>query len=91
MDSQVNTGGGAAVQGDANVEGNLIGRDQTINNIILVGGLLHLAGLEGLLPKITHPENFASLTEVVESVLGAGLNSDLAGLLPLLVKSLAIL
>ena len=76
MDSQTNTDGGAAIQGDANVQGNLIGRDQ-INYIFVVGNLLHFAGIEGILPKITHPESFGSLIEAVESALGNHLNSDL--------------
>lgn len=77
MDSQTNTGGGAVIQGDANAGRDVVGRDQ-INNIVIVGNLLHFAQIEGLFPKIQEADNFASLTEAVESALGARLSSDLA-------------
>lgn len=40
--------------------------------------MLHFVGIEGLFPKIQQADNFTSLTEAVESALGARLNSDLA-------------
>jgi len=78
MDSQTNTDGGAAIQGDANVQGNLIGRDQTINNIVILSNFLHFTQVEDLFPEIQQMESFSSLTEAVESALGTRLDSDLA-------------
>lgn len=78
MDSQIDTGGGAAVQGNVNAGRDVIGRDQTINNIVVLSNFLHYAQVEGLFPKIQQAKDFSSLTEVVESALDARLNSDLA-------------
>src|SRR5215210_1927192 len=79
MDSQTNTGGGAAVQGDVNAGRDVVGRDQTINNIVVVGNFLRFAQGEGLFPKIQEAKDFTSVTEAIESVFGSDLNSNLAG------------
>src|SRR4051812_27217555 len=77
MDNQIDTGGGAAIQGNVNAGRDAIGRDQ-INNIVVLSNFLHYAQVEGLFPKIQEAKDFNSLTEAVENALGGRLNSDLA-------------
>jgi len=77
MDSQTNTGGGAAIGGKVRA-GEFVGRDKLVYNINVVGSLLHFAQIEGIFPKFQRSDNFASLTKAVESALGARLSSDLA-------------
>jgi hypothetical protein len=81
MENQTNTSGGANIHGDASPGRDLIGRDKndiTINyNLNVVGQLLHFAEIEKLLPKITQPENFATLIQSLENNQQPGTNDDL--------------
>jgi len=75
MDSQINTGGGAAIQGDVNADGNVVFRDQY--NFSVVVNLLQSVGVEGILPNIQQAESFNRLTKAIESALGDRFSNDL--------------
>ena len=54
-----------------------IGRDQVIQNIVLVGQFLDFAQVEGLIPKPRIPTNFISISEAFEKTFAQRLEGDL--------------
>jgi hypothetical protein len=70
--------GGIDIDGDVNSQGDLVGRDKIIQNIIILGEFLDYAGVEGLLPKSSVKPNYTSITDAFESTLGKRLENDLA-------------
>jgi hypothetical protein len=54
------------------------GKDQIIQNIVLVGQFLDFAKVEGLIPKPTPHANFDTLINAFEQTFSARLGSDLA-------------
>jgi len=55
-----------------------IGRDQIIQNIILVGQFLDFTNVEGLIPKPLIASNFESISEAFETTFDQRLGNDLA-------------
>ncbi len=54
-----------------------IGRDQVIQNIVLVGQFLDFAQVEGLIPKPRIPTDFTSISEAFEKTFAQRLEGDL--------------
>ncbi|MBE7436139.1 MAG: hypothetical protein HS100_19645 [Anaerolineales bacterium] len=54
-----------------------IGRDQVIQNIVLVGQFLDFAQVEGLIPKPRIPTDFSSISDAFEKTFAQRLEGDL--------------
>lgn len=63
--------------GDANVAGDVVGRDKIINNIVVVGRMLDYAQVEGLIPQLSQPTDFATISEAFEATFRQRLQADL--------------
>lgn len=68
---------GVQAGGDANIAGDVVGRDKIINNIVVVGRMLDYAQVEGLIPKLTHETDFATISAAFEATFQQRLGADL--------------
>jgi hypothetical protein len=66
------------VQGSVNVQGDIVGRDQIIQNIIIVGRVLDFANVEGLLPQAAHPKEYHSVSEALNATFSGPSGESLA-------------
>jgi hypothetical protein len=69
---------GVNVNGSVVTQGDLVGRDKIIQNIILVGQFLDFAKVEGLIPKPSTPSDFESVSAAFEASFNQRLDGDLA-------------
>lgn len=74
----VNQSGGVNIDGSPQVQGDIVGRDQIIQNIIVVGRVLDFANVEGLLPKPSRLTNYQSVNEALNATFGGPSGQDLA-------------
>ncbi len=66
------------VEGPVNVQGDLVGRDQIIQNIIIVGRVLDFANVEGLLPQAARPKDYQSVSEALNATFSGPSGQGLA-------------
>jgi hypothetical protein len=76
-DRPTNQSGGINIDGSLNSQGDIVGRDKIIHNIIVVGRILDFARFEGLLPNASELPTFNSIAEAFEKTLNDRLGSDL--------------
>lgn len=69
---------GVNVNGSVTAQGDLVGRDKVIQNIVLVGQFLDFAKVEGLIPKPSTPSDFESVSAAFEATFSQRLDGDLA-------------
>jgi hypothetical protein len=69
---------GVNVNGSVSAQGDLVGRDKIIQNIVLVGQFLDFANVQGLIPKPSTPADFESVSEAFEATFKQRLDGDLA-------------
>lgn len=69
---------GVNVNGSVAAQGDLVGRDKIIQNIVLVGQFLDFAKVEGLIPKPSTPADFESVSAAFEATFNQRLDGNLA-------------
>lgn len=66
------------INGSVNAQGDFVGRDKIIYNIVLLGQFLDFAKVEGLIPKLSTPSDFESISAAFEATFSQQLDNDLA-------------
>jgi hypothetical protein len=77
-DREINTGGGSYIGGDVESGRDVIGRDQIIQNIVVVGQFLDFAKVSDLLPKPGEVTSFDQISAAFEDTFGDEAGQDLA-------------
>lgn len=77
-DRDINTAGGSFIGGDVKSEGDVIGRDQIIQNILIVGQFLDFAKVSELLPQPGKTADFKEISEAFKKAFGDEAGRDLA-------------
>jgi len=70
--------GGVDIEGSVSAKGDIVGRDKTIQNILVVGQFLDYAQVEGLIPKLAETPDLESISKAFEKTFGERLGTDLA-------------
>lgn len=75
---EINTGGGSYIGGDVESGRDVIGRDQIIQNILVVRQFLDFAKLSDLLPQLDLPIDYEQVSVAFEDAFGDEAGQELA-------------
>jgi hypothetical protein len=78
MEPNTQSGGINLSQSSVTSQGDLVGRDKIIHNIVIVGQVLDMARVEDLLPQLPDLPDFGSISSALESTINERIGRDLA-------------